>query len=433
MSHGRTRRVQAFTAITVASALLVAGCAADEENTDGEAIVVFGPYRGAEADRLVDSLEEYAENAGVEIRYTGSTNFVTDLNLRVDGADAPDIALIPQPGLVAQLVDDDLIIPLNAATSEQLTDNYDLDNREIAEFDGVDYAVPFRRTLKSVVWFRRDVFEAEGWTLPTTLDELEVLSVAIASSDRAIAPWCFSINAGDATGWAATDWVEDVLVRRQGHDFYDAWTAGTVEFADPAVEAAFVEFQNLVLQPGRVAGGAVDVVSKRVDRAWEPLLESEPGCAMYRQADFAIGWMPNDTEAGPDESLDWFILPGVDVDAPPLVIGGDEIVQFDDRPEVNDLMEFLASADAGTPWARAGGFLSAKSSISTDQYPDFEGGFIEALGTSPVQVFDASDQMHPDIGSGLLWSEITRWVSGAVTYSEFAATIDAARSAEIPT
>lgn len=430
MIGGRVRQFRKFGAVVTVAMLFAVGCAADKENSAGEAIVVFGPYRDAEADRLVESLEEYAENAGVVIRYTGSTNFVTDLHRRIGDADAPDIALIPQPGLVAQLVDDELIFPMDDATVRELVDNYDSDVLEVAEFDGVDYAVPFRRTMKSVVWFRRDVFEAEGWVLPTSLDELEALSATIAASERGIAPWCFAISDGDATGWAATDWVEDLIVRRQGPDFYDEWTAGTVEFADPAIEKAFIEFSDLVLQPNLVAGGIVDVVSKRVERAWEPLLKSEPGCAMYRQADFAIGWMPNGTDAGPDESLDWFVLPGVAGDEPPLVIGGDEFVQFDNRPEVNGLMAFLASSQAGAPWARSGGFLSAKSSISEDEYPDVEKGFITALATSPVQVFDASDQMNPDIGSALLWTEITKWVGGAISYSEFAETIDAARRQE---
>jgi alpha-glucoside transport system substrate-binding protein len=428
MSGRRIHRFRTLGVIGIALMLCTVGCTADGEDVRGDPIVMFGPYRGAEADRLVDSLEEYAESAGVEIRYTGSTDFVSDLQRRIDSADAPDIAFVPQPGVVDQLVDDESIFPLDDATSRQLVENYDPAVREIADSGGVDYAVPFRRTMKSVVWFRRDVFEAEGWALPTTLDELEVLSARITNAERGIAPWCFSISAGDATGWAATDWVEDLVIRRHGVDVYDEWTAGTVEFADPAIEAAFAEFRDLVLRPGRVAGGVVDVVSKRVDRAWEPLLDSEPGCAMYRQADFAIGWMPNDTKVGPDESLDWFVLPGVDSGAAPLVIGGDEIVQFDDRPEVNALMTFLASADAGTPWASSGGFLSAKSSISADVYPEFEGGFIAALATSPVEVFDASDQMHPDIGSGLLWTEITKWVGGAITYAEFAETVDAARS-----
>lgn len=434
MSRRRFRLFRRIGATVAASALLVVGCSTGEGNTDDDdAIVVFGPYRNDEADRFVDSIEEYAKTAGVEIRYTGSTNFVTDLRRRIDGADAPDVALIPQPGLVGQLVDDGSVFPLADVTRQQLVDNYDADVREIAEFNGIDYAVPFRRTMKSVVWFRRDVFEEAGWELPATLDELEALSATIAEAGNGIAPWCFAIGAGDATGWAATDWVEDLVLRRHGPDVYDEWTDGIVEFSDPAIESAFVEFRDLVLQPGRAAGGVVDVVSKRVDRAWEPLLRSEPGCAMYRQADFAIGWMPNGTEVGPDEPLDWFVLPGVDVDAAPLVIGGDEIVQFDDRPEVNDLMAFLAGADAGTSWAQAGGFLSAKSSIDTDQYPDGERRFISALDTSSIQAFDASDQMPPDIGSGLLWTEITKWVGGAISYAEFAETIDAARAEEAST
>ena len=92
----------------------------------------------------------------------------------------------------------------------------------------------------------------------------------------------------------------------------------------------------------------------------------------------------------------------------------------------------LASSEAGTPWVRAGGFLSAKSSISGGAYPDVESGFIASLETSSVQVFDASDQMHPDIGSGLLWAEITKWASGAITYDEFAETLDSARNQDTP-
>jgi hypothetical protein len=37
--------------------------------------------------------------------------------------------------------------------------------------------------------------------------------------------------------------------------------------------------------------------------------------------------------------------------------------------------------------------------------------------------------MPPDIGSGLLWAEITKWVGGAISYNQFAETIDTARSA----
>lgn len=428
MTVRQTHRLRKLGALGIVSMMCAVACAADDENADAETIVVFGPYRGAEADHLIVSLEEYSSNDQVEIRYTGSTDFVSDLNRRIDSANAPDIALIPQPGLVTQLIDDGSIVPLDVQTSEQLVDNYSPEIREFADFDGVDYAVPFRRTLKSVVWFRNDVFEAEGWALPTTLDELETLSETIAGSDRAITPWCFAISAGDATGWAATDWVEDLVLRRHGPEIYDQWAEGTIGFADPAISDAFDEFRQLVLEPGRVFGGIVEAISQRVDRAWEPLLDDDPGCAMYRQADFAIGWMPGGTEVGPDESLDWFLLPGAESGAAPLVIGGDEIVKFNDRPEVNGLMTFLASADAGTPWTRAGGFLSAKSSISGDEYPDVENRFIEQLATSQVQVFDASDQMHPDVGSGLLWTEITQWVSGAVSYSEFADTIDAARS-----
>ncbi|WP_040492752.1 ABC transporter substrate-binding protein [Ilumatobacter nonamiensis] len=415
-------------ALVVGSAMSLAGCLNDSE-IDEDDIVVFGPYRTVEADRFVESLEVFTDTTGIDVRYTGSSNFVSDLAERIENNGAtPDVVVVPQPGLVQSMVDGGEVVPLDAAARDALRANYEPDIADAAIFDGQDSAVPYRRSLKSIVWFRPDVFEAEGWEVPRTLDELESLAEAIVASDRDIAPWCFSLQAGDQSGWAATDWVEDIVVRRSGVDVYEDWAAGRIGFADSRIEAAFTEFQELVLAPGRVAGRLTAVVATPVELAWEPLLATEPGCAMYKQADFALNWMPS-LDVGPDGGIDWFALPDVDESEPPLLIGGDLIVALDDRPDVAELMEFLAGVAAGESWVEEGGFISAKSSIAVGAYPDPERQFIETLADAPAQVFDASDQMPPEIGSDLLWDEITGWVTGSSSYDDFAETMDTARDA----
>jgi alpha-glucoside transport system substrate-binding protein len=416
--------------IAVLFCCATAGCtgagrpAAVPENT----IEIFGPYRGVEADRFVETLQPFVRSSGVEVRYLGSVDFVDDLVLRAgEGNDPPDVAVVPQPGLIRQLADDGEIVPLAAEAVDAVAANYGAATARLGRIDGTLYAVPFRAAVKSLVWYRPDVVAEHGWTPPRTLGELDRL-VGRIDSETDIAPWCFSMAAGTATGWTATDWVEDLVLRGAGIDRYRQWARGEVGFADPAIASAFDEFRALVLAPGRVAGGLAGVVATPVVEAVGPLFADPPGCALYKQADFAVSWMPDGTTIGADGDVDWFVLPGkTDGERPPILIGGDQVVQFRHTREVDALMAYLAGPTAGTSWVRHGGFISPKSSIGTDNYPeDYLRALVSQLGNAPTLAFDASDQMPPDIGSGLLWRSITDWVAGVEDYATFARRIDGA-------
>jgi alpha-glucoside transport system substrate-binding protein len=395
------------------------------------AIEIFGPYRGVEADRFAGTLKRFVDATGIQVRYVGSVDFVDDLRRRVDrSADPPDVAVVPQPGLVRELADDDSIVPLGPNARAGVADNYPPIAAGIGRIDGTPYAVPWRLTVKSLVWYRPLVFALNGWDVPRTFEELMRLTDRIEEQSD-LAPWCFTIRAGTSTGWVATDWSEDLVLRTAGAGTYRGWVTGEVRFADAPIAAAFDLFRTLVLGPGRVAGGIDDVIGTPVDEAVEPLFASPPGCAMYKQADFAEAWMPPGTSIGPDGDVDWFVLPGPTAGNSPIELGGDQIVQFRRDSDVDQLMAYLAGPTAGITWARKGGFLSPKSSIPDSVYP--EAHLIRLAGIlshAPTIVFDASDQMPPDIGSGLLWSSITEWVAGAIDYPTFAERIDAARAAD---
>lgn len=418
-------------ALLVALLAVAAACTSGgrERAVDAEIIEVFGPWRGNDADRFAEVLAPFEESFGVEVRYVGSVDFVADLLDRTgEGNDPPDVAIIPQPSVVRQLVDDGKLVPLSAETAEQVSTNFGSDVVTLGAVDGIQYTVPYRVTVKSLVWYRPDVFAEHGWTVPSTLDELEVLVQDIAETDG-IAPWCFGINAGSATGWAATDWIEDLAVRSIGPERYREWARGEIRFDDPAIADVFEQFSALVLAPGRIFGGAQAIIETPVERSIEPLLGDTPGCALHRQADFAINWLPHDTSIGPDGDVDAFLLPGRTEAPPPILIGGFQAAQFDAREDVGLLMAYLSSAQAAEIWARRGGFLSLHREVSEDAYPD---GYLRRLTTAledvPAIVFDASDQMPPEIGAGLLWDRITAWVTGATGYAEFAAAVDDARA-----
>ncbi len=329
--------------------------------------------------------------------------------------------------MIARLIEDHDIVPLSPRTVRSVTDNYDLGVNTLTGGAGA-FVVPYRVSVKSVVWYRPDLFRRHGWTVPRTLADLNRLVAAIRRADD-VSPWCFSIFSGSSTGWPATDWVEDLLLRRAGTTAYDDWVAGRLAFDSPPVRAAFEEFDAMVLGRGRTAGGLRSILQTPIMDASGPLFADPAGCALYKQASFAASWFPEGTDIGPRGDVDFFLLPGVRSDRPaPLVIGGDGAVQFDRREEVNRLMTYLATADGARAWAGRGGFVSARTSVDTrTYYSGIDQRFAALLRERRTLRFDASDQMPPAVGTDLLWRQMTTWISGAEPLDAVLTTMDDAR------
>jgi alpha-glucoside transport system substrate-binding protein len=421
--------------VAVVVAILSVACvsAGERSEIDSGTVEVFGPYRGAEADRFADVLARFEGRSGIAVRYVGSVDFVTDLRRRIgDVNDPPDIAMVPQPGLVRELAAEGEIVALGPGVEDVIATNYSAAGAALGTIQDTLYGVPYRVVVKSLIWYRPEVFSTFGWGIPRTLDELDALVDRIeAESD--LSPWCLGIEAGSATGWVATDWVEDLVLRLAGAEAYREWVTGQLAFADSEIADAFSRFRSLALAPGRVLGGARAVVETPAREAVIPLLDDPPGCALHKQADFVVGWMPDSTTIGTDRDVDFFVMPGPDASTgAQIVVGGDLAVQFRSSPEVDVLMSYLADPEAGEIWAREGGFISANSTVPDDVYPDdYLQTLAQALEGASALVFDASDQMPADIGAGLLWDDITAWITGSLDYATMANRLDEARNESI--
>lgn len=404
------RRRVAIAILLAALVVVLWRCTgAFDQADETEAVNVFGPWLGSEAASFNAVLDDFTDQTGIPVHFTGTNDFDSDLRKRVTGGTGlPDIAMIPQPALIAELLNIGYLVPLDDATVEAILANYPFTIDQLTIGDEA-YLAPYRTSVKSLVWYRPDVFEENGWTIPETLDELREFSDELARGE--IAPWCFSIESGAATGWAATDWVEDLVLRRGGEAVYDDWVLFRRGFDDPAVEDAFTEFESLVLEPGHSFGGVQRVLSEEVAHAGGPLFTDPPGCAMYKQASFATGWFPDGTEIGPDGDVDFFVFPGVEADeAAPLLRGGDGAIQFSDRSEVDQLMAFLVSADGGAAWADRGNYLSTRNSVGVDYYSGVDRQFAELLTEDRLQRFDASDLMPSDLRDTLM-AEMTAFIA----------------------
>jgi alpha-glucoside transport system substrate-binding protein len=412
-----------WVALVVAIGTISAACTDVDDTSNDSTVTVFGPYVGNDADRFAGVIADFESATGIDVAYTGSIDFVSDLRQRLIGNQRPDVALVPQPGVVDDLIDESVIVPLAPGPFQAVRDAFDED--DLADLPwNPRFVVPYRSNTKSLVWYRPAVFTDNGWAVPQTLGELDRLATEIEEAGD-IVPWCFSIFAGSATGWPATDWIEDLVLRREGTDVYERFAAGELSWQSEAVREAFGEFRDLVLDDARVVGGTRGILQTEVPNASAPLFDDPPGCAMYKQASFAEDWFPAGTEIGPGGDVDFFVLPGVSAADTLLVAGGDGAVGFDDRPDVNAFLAFLASADGGRAWATDGGFVSERVDVDIDDYyVDTDGLVAELLRSDAVTRFDASDTLPAEIGSGLLWELITLWVEGSVTLDGLLATMD---------
>jgi alpha-glucoside transport system substrate-binding protein len=430
MSARRSSLLVAGLLVISTSAAACSGPSPDAN--DREAIDVFGPYRGPEADDFAASLRDFEESTGIEVNYTGSADFVSDLGRRLEsGLDTPDIAVVPQPGVITDLVERDIVVALDPTTLTAIDEHYGERADDLTR-DGPGYVAPYRISPKSMVWYRPDVFERYGWEVPTTFEELDdlVRQIEDGNTDGSGAtPWCFTIAAGSATGWAATDWVEDVVLRLAGPATYDRWAGGQLAWDDPTIREALLTVDELIVATGRSAGGLRSILQVDVTEAGEPLFTEPAGCAMYKQAAFAEAWFPSDVEIGVD--VDFFVLPGLDAETPaPMLVGADSLVQFSDDDRVDQLMAYLVSPEGGREWARRGGYISARTSVDVETYyTATDRRFAELLIDGREIRFDASDQLPPEIGAGLLWNEITAWIAGTSSLDQFVTSIDTAIAA----
>jgi alpha-glucoside transport system substrate-binding protein len=281
--------------------------------------------------------------------------------------------------------------------------------------------MPFKSDLKSLVWYVPSVWEEKGYAVPETLTDFKALmDEMIANGDT---PLCVGIGSDAATGWPFTDWVEELVLREQGIDYYNQWVAHEVPFNDQAVVDTFNEVageDGLWTKDGAVFSSGGSIAATAFGDNAEPLLAGD--CMMHRQASFFSAFFPEGTEfgEGPDQ-VSTFYFPADE--GHPVLVGGISAGAFRDAPEVWQVMEYLgspefANARIAAQLERVGGglsgFLTGNSNADVSLWPELEQGFIESLQTADPAAFDASDQMPAEVGSGSFWTEGTSFVNGDV-------------------
>jgi alpha-glucoside transport system substrate-binding protein len=385
----------------------------------GQSLTLFGPWRG-EDEALFNSVLAYFNAAtGVDGRYSSSENYEQQIVIDTQAGSPPNIAIIPQPGLLADLAAKGFLTPLGQENADWVKQNYGAGESWVGYGtykgkDGKDafYGFPYKADLKSLIWYVPENFEEAGYEIPKTMEDLLKLSDQIVEDGGV--PWCIGLGSGGATGWPATDWIEDLMLRTQKPEVYDKWVSNEVKFDDPAVVAAIDEFGKFAKKDEYVSGGVAAVASTDFRDSPKGLFEIPPKCFLHHQASFISSFFPPDKKLGTD--ADFFYMPTYaskpDLGTP--VLGAGTIVAITkDSPAAKAFIDFLKTPIAHEVWMAQAAFLTPYKGVNPEAYandPLKRQG--EILTSATTFRFDASDLMPGKIGAGAFWTGMVNYVGG---------------------
>ncbi|AGF53108.1 slr0529 [Synechocystis sp. PCC 6803] len=378
---------------------------------DRKQVTILGVMIGEQQEKIEQALAPFTEATGIEVVYEGVDTFATTLPIRVDSGRAPDLAMFPQPGLMADFAREGKLVPLGEIlTPEEMTEAYDQAWLDLAAVDGTVYGVWYRASVKSLVWFNPQEFAANGYEVPGTWEEMMALSQRLI--DKGKTPWCLGIESGNATGWVGTDWVEDIMLRTASPATYDQWVAHDIPFNDRRVENALDIFGEITQNEKMIYGGKVGALSTPFGDSILGLFTDPPHCYLHRQGNFIAAFLPADVD---DDQVDIFPLPPIEEEyGLPILVAGDIFAMFNDTPEARQLMAYLASSRPHEVAATLGAYISPHKNIDLNLYPDrLTRKQAEILNKAEVIRFDASDMMPGAVGTGTFWSGMVDYIGGA--------------------
>jgi alpha-glucoside transport system substrate-binding protein len=401
------RRFIIFALLALLLALLAPACGGGDEEgaatggqetTEGGAAVsgsisVMSTWSGPEQAGFQAVIDGFTrENPDVDVKYDSAGDALpTVLSTAVEGGNPPTIAAIPQPGLIQGYVDRGALKPLDFA-QDAVTENFGESVAQVGTFDEKLYALPFKASNKSTVWYNVKAFEDAGVEPPETWDDF----LAAAETIKASGLPAYSI--GGAEGWTLTDLFENIYLRTAGPDMYDQLSKHEIPWTDQSVKDALTEMAKIVGDTDNIAGGTPGALQSDFPTSVSNVLVADPKAAMVIEGDFVPGVVESPLK--PETGYNVFPFPSINDSPPGVVVSGDMIVMFEDTPASRAFIEYLATPEAAEIWAARGGFSSPNKNLDPSVYPDaITETTAGAIGEAENFLFDLSDLQPSEFGA----------------------------------
>ena len=410
--------------IIAGSLALVAGSLAGQAmaaeykgpNLKGEVITITCPWTGAEEGMFKKVVANFEKKTGAVVKHSCSQSSEQQIVIDIKAGSPTNISTFPQPGLAANMAAIGGLVPLGDKVRDQVKKDFAAgdswaDLGTYANKDGKKdfYGIFFNVNLKSLVWYIPENFKEKGYKVPKTMEELQDLTKKIAATGEK--PWCIGLGSDAATGWPATDWVEDMMLRTQTPDVYDGWVANTVKFNDPRVIEAIEAYGWFAKNDAYVDGGSKAVATVTFKDSPKGLFGSPPKCYMHRQASFIPAFFPE----GKQDEADFFYFPSFASKklGNPVLGGGTIMTITKDSKGARAWMEYMMHPEASEIWMAEGGFLTPMKSVNLDKYKTKQ---LRKQGEIFLNAttfrFDGSDLMPGAVGAGSFWKGMVNYSGG---------------------
>jgi alpha-glucoside transport system substrate-binding protein len=429
MKTSRRGRILSTLALTGATGLALAACTGGPGVNDGDdggggggddVVTVYGTIVTPEQELLEESWAAWEEENGIDIQYEGSKEFEAQIAVRAQGGTPPDIAIFPQPGLLADMASRDLVLPAPEGVAANVEEYWTEDWAGYGTVDGTLYGAPLMASVKGWIWYSPAQFAENGWEVPTDWQGLLDLTAQIREeTDQA--PWCIGFNSDAATGWPGTDWVEDIVLRQSGTEVYDQWIANEVPFTAPEIKSAFEEFGKIALDPDYVnAGfGGIDTIVTTPFGTDPAAAMADGSCYLHHQASFFDGFLVDaGVEVGEDGDIWAFLTPpfeaGGESDGAVVTGGGEIVAAFDDSEATVKVQEYLSSPEWANSRVSLGGVISANKGLdpASASSPILQEAIAILQDDATTFRFDASDLMPGAVGAGTFFKGMVDYVNG---------------------
>jgi len=397
--------------ILVCSLMILIGSSVQHQAFAEGKVTFMAVWGGQELDVFQQIMQAFEKKTGITVEYEGTRDLNAVLTTRVEAGNPPDIAGLPGPGQMAQFARAGKLVDLATVFKmEQIQEEYGAGWIDLGTVDGKYVGLFTKAAVKGLIWYSPKQQEALGFAIPTTWDELMAISQKIA--DQGITPWAIGLESGAASGWAGTDWFEDIFLRMYGPEKYKALYEGKLAWTSDEVRKVWETWGQIVANENMIYGGKQYVLATNFGQAVAPLFQEKPQAIFHHQASFIQGFIKEQfpqLQAVTDFMC--FGFPTINPEYQHAVeVAGDVIGMFNDTPEARAFINYLATAEAQAFWVKGTGALSPNKKVAVEDYPDaISKSSAEILNNSQIVAFDASDMMPSEMNNAF-WTAVLNYV-----------------------
>jgi ABC-type glycerol-3-phosphate transport system substrate-binding protein len=385
-------------------ALVAVSCGGGDDEGDGGAekgtgtVTVLSLWGGSEKEAFEKVLAGFTKKTNIKTKYETARDFLPVIRTRLAAGNPPMVAIVPRPGIVADLAQDGSLITFDdlGLDADAINENYAKAWTDLTTIDGETYGIVAKANSKSTVWYKPKSLEALGEQTPETWDQLLALTQKYKQDGKV--PW--AVGAGD--GWPLTDWFESIYLYKFGPEKYEQLFNGDLEFTDPSVKASLVEMVKIINNQN-VPGGIEAALGTAFVDSIGQVFGTNPKAELYYEGGFvggiAVGEVNPSLKPGTD--IDFFPFPKFnDTIGQPLLGAGDVAVAFENNEDVKALMDYLASPEAGTIWVSTGAIVSPNKGVDLSSYPnELVKKEADQVRNAEVFRFDGSDLLPGALGT----------------------------------